>query len=238
MPASSAAKIVIHAAGADAKLALALDRADITKVQIAGVDLVLTLADGTQHVLQGGALHALTDPAFALQFADGSSVSAASLLASAGPVNISDAMMRTVEKNTTENSAAPQAAPESVHDEAPPPRPAAADSGMVSGEGGGKGDGAAQFKDESHPLLLVVQQTSSNSHSAPAAGNPVPPEVPPAKTFTLATTVHNVTGQESSGGSAGALLSSCLPSRRARRSGLTATSCRPVSSVRRARSSR
>ena len=82
-----AGKVVIHAATADAAIKLALSRASVAKVQVAGVDLVLVMADGTQHVFQGAALRALADPDFKLLFSDGA-VEASTLIAQAGPVNI------------------------------------------------------------------------------------------------------------------------------------------------------
>ena len=95
-----AGKVVIHAPTGDATIKLALSRAAVAKVQVAGVDLVLVMADGTQHVFQGAALRALADPDFKLQFQDGA-VEASTLITQAGPVNITDTLLRTIEKNTT-----------------------------------------------------------------------------------------------------------------------------------------
>jgi len=133
---NAAGKVVIHAPSGETAIKLALSRAAVAKVQVAGVDLVLVMSDGTQHVLQGAALRALADPDFKLQFQDGDT-EASTLITQAGPVNITDTLLRTIEKNTTADDTPEPAAREGSSEMAPPPKPAA-ESGMVSGTGGGE----------------------------------------------------------------------------------------------------
>ncbi|MDR7297466.1 Ca2+-binding RTX toxin-like protein [Pelomonas aquatica] len=182
-------KVVIHAPSSDATIKLALSRAAVAKVQVAGVDLVLVMSDGTQHVLQGAALRALADPDFKLQFQDGA-IEASALITQAGPVNITDTLLRTIEKNTTDEASAPSER-ESSSEMPPPPRPL--ESGMVSGTASGEGRSAAEFHDEARPFTLVIQVAP-----APAGGPPGgPPPPPPAgPTLTVTGQFHNVTGQE------------------------------------------
>ncbi|MFG6461195.1 PA14 domain-containing protein [Roseateles sp. DXS20W] len=188
-------RVVIHPPSGDATVKLALSRAAVAKVQVAGVDLVLVMSDGTQHVLQGAALRALADPDFKLQFQDGAT-EASSLITQAGPVNITDTLLRTVEKNTTDAEAPAPAARESSSDMPPPPKPPA-DSGLVSGSGGGEGAGKAEFHDEARPFSLVIQVAPRPAGGPPGGGTPPPP--PAAAVLTVAGQVHNVTGQEVSG---------------------------------------
>ncbi|WP_457421253.1 beta strand repeat-containing protein [Roseateles sp. P5_E7] len=187
-----AGKVVIHAATADAAIKLALSRASVVKVQVAGVDLVLVMADGTQHVFQGAALRALADPDFKLLFSDGA-VEASTLIAQAGPVNITDTMLRTIEKNTTEDAPAPSARESS---EMPPPPKPVLESGMVSGTGSGDGNSKAEYHDEARPFSLVIQVAPAPAGN-PGGGTPPPP--PAGPTLTVAGQFHNVTGQEVSG---------------------------------------
>ncbi|MEO6279813.1 PA14 domain-containing protein [Roseateles sp.] len=187
-----AGKVVIHPATADAAIKLALSRASIVKVQVAGVDLVLVMADGTQHVFQGAALRALADPDFKLLFSDGAT-EASTLIAQAGPVNITDTLLRTIEKNTTED--APAASVSESSEMPPPPKPVL-ESGMVSGTGGGEGTSKAEFHDEARPFSLVIQ-LSPRPAGNPGGGTPPPP--PAGPTLSVAGQFHNVTGQEVSG---------------------------------------
>jgi Ca2+-binding RTX toxin-like protein len=183
-------KVVIHAASGDATVKLALSRAAIAKVLVAGVDLVLLMADGSQHVLQGAALRALADPDFKLQFSDGST-DASTLISEAGPVNITDTLLRTIEKNTTADDTPAPAARESS-DMPPPPKPAL-ESGMVSGTGGGEGNAKAEFHDEARPFTLVIQVAAAPAGN-PGGGTPPPP--PAAAALTITGQLHNVTGQD------------------------------------------
>ncbi|HEY9023833.1 MAG TPA: calcium-binding protein, partial [Burkholderiaceae bacterium] len=185
-------KVAIHAVPGEGPVKLALSRASIAKVQVAGVDLVLVMADGSQHVLQGAALRALADPGFSLQFADGS-IEASTLITQAGPVNITDTLLRTIEKNTTTEAATAPAARESS-EMPPPPKPA--EAGLVSGTASGDGGGKAEFHDEARPFTLVIQVAP-----VPAGGPPggPPPPPPPSAALTVAGQFHNVTGQDVSG---------------------------------------
>ncbi|MBI3350386.1 MAG: RTX toxin [Burkholderiales bacterium] len=190
---NAAGKVVIHAPTGDATLRLALSRAAIVKVQVAGVDLVLVMTDGSQHVFQGAALRALADPDFKLQFSDGAT-EASTLIAQAGPVNITDTLLRTIEKNTTVDDTPAPSAREASSEMPPPPRPP--ESGMVSGTGNGDGASKAEFHDEARPFSLVIQVAPAPAGN-PGGGTPPPP--PAAATLTVAGQFHNVTGQEVSG---------------------------------------
>ncbi|MFG6487753.1 PA14 domain-containing protein [Roseateles sp. BYS78W] len=188
---NAAGKVVIHAPSGETAIKLALSRAAVAKVQVAGVDLVLVMSDGTQHVLQGAALRALADPDFKLQFQDGDT-EASTLITQAGPVNITDTLLRTIEKNTTADDTPAPAAREGSSEMAPPPKPAA-ESGMVSGTGGGDGTSKAEFHDEARPFSLVIQ-VAPRPAGNPGGGTPPPP--PAANVLTVAGQVHNVTGQD------------------------------------------
>ncbi|MBZ8141341.1 hypothetical protein CLD22_15730 [Rubrivivax gelatinosus] len=192
------AKTIVHPATGDSSLKLDLARADVKAIKVAGVDLVIVLGDGTQHVLQGAALHALTDPGFRLQFIDGS-LDSATLMAGVGPVNVSDTLLRTVEKDASaEPDAGSAPVREELHDDAPVTK-APADSGMVSGGGLGDGGGKGEFHEEARPMVVVIQPEQPPSTSG-GGGTPV---VPPSASLTVTGQMRNVTGQESSAGSDG-----------------------------------
>ncbi|MCE4536433.1 PA14 domain-containing protein [Pelomonas sp. P7] len=184
-------KVVIHSPTGESVIKLALSRAALTKILVAGVDLVLVLPDGTQHVLQGAALRSLTDPAFAVQFQDGSA-EVASLVAQAGPVNITDTLLRTVEKNTSQDAAPPAQAHEAASDMPPPPKPAL-DGGMVSGPAAGEAGGKAEFHEQAPPITLVITPAPAANSGVPGGPPPPPPAV---ATLTIAGLLHNVTGQD------------------------------------------
>ncbi|MFG6455798.1 beta strand repeat-containing protein [Roseateles sp. BYS96W] len=196
---NAAGKVVIHAPSGDAAIKLALSRASVAKVQVAGVDLVLMMADGTQHVLQGAALRALAEPDFKLQFQDGAT-EAATLITQAGPVNITDTLLRTIEKNTTVDDAPAPTARESVSELPPPPKPA--ESGLTAGSGGGEGVAKAEYHDEARPFSVVIQVAPRPSSS----GGGTPPPPPAAITLNVAGQMHNVTGQDVATSATGATI--------------------------------
>jgi hypothetical protein len=64
-------------------VSLPVPRAAIVKVAVAGIDLVITTADGQAWVLQGAALRVAAEPGFRIQLGDGA-LDGQTLLAEAG----------------------------------------------------------------------------------------------------------------------------------------------------------
>ena len=186
---------------------LKFSRSSIKLVTVVGVDLVLTLSDGSVHVLQNLALRSMVEPGLKVGFGD-ESVDAAALLAMAGKVQITEALAQTVQKDVPDTEAAsnePVASP----DEEPPLPPPSTESGIVAAPLGAELSSKADLTPPAAPPAPAPL-----IFSAPAAPGAPPPPPPPADKIDIAVVAHNVSGQsvalsagnmaiEGSGGAAG-----------------------------------
>ncbi len=159
-------------------VSLPVPRAAIVKVAVAGIDLVLTTADGKAWVLQGAALRVAAEPGFRIQLGDGA-LDGQTLLAEAGKVEFSDAVSRSVQKDAPPDVERRERQPDVAADEAPsrPPAP----SGMVATSLGAELTGEASMAAPERPVTIVtVGNGDFKQPPTPTAGTPSPPVAPPA----------------------------------------------------------
>ena len=186
-------------------VSLPVPRAAITKVAVAGIDLVITTADGQAWVLQGAALRVAAEPGFRIQLADGA-LDGQALLAEAGKVDISEAVSRSVQKDAPPDVDRRERPPEVAADEAPSRPPAA--SGMVATSLGAELTGEASMAAPERPVTIVtVGQGEFRQPPSPSAGTPSPPIAPPPppepERLSVRASMVNVVDQQKSDNPAG-----------------------------------
>jgi hypothetical protein len=204
-------KLIVHALPASGDVVLGFAKAQVQSIGVSGVDVVLTLADGTQHLIQGLALRLMTDNSLRLVFTD-TRVDGASVLGDTGKVILADVVTRTASagsagsddpKHTApKDEAAPEsssAPADSPAEEAPRPAPAPV-AGLTAVDLNGKSSQEASYQGDPAPApppqIILTQSASSSAPSAPPGNNnPPPPPPPPAAAVSISFNAHNVTGQ-------------------------------------------
>jgi len=208
---------VVHPLPTGSEVVLGFAKALVQHTSVSGVDVVLTLADGTQHLLQGLALRLMTDNKLRLVFTD-TRIDGASVFGESGKVILTDVVTRTAAVGSAapagkpsgdatakkdDAAAAPAAASADTpqQDDAPRPTPAPPPSGLTPSDGSGKSAQEASYTSAPAPLpppqVILPPSASASSTPTPAGNNnPPPPPPPPAATVTVGFNVHNVIGQE------------------------------------------
>ena len=205
-------KLIVHALPAGGDIVLGFAKASVQSIGVSGVDVVLTLADGTQHVVQGLALRLMTDTSLRLVFTD-TRVDGANVLGDTGKVILADVVTRTASAGSAGGNDDPKhpaskddAAPDSPStpadspaEEAPRPAPAPV-AGLTAVDLNGKSSQEASYQGDPAPApppqIILTQSASSSSPSAPPGNNnPPPPPPPPAAAVSISFNAHNVTGQ-------------------------------------------
>ena len=198
--------LIVHAANGDAPIKLGIGRSGVAKLGIVGVDLILTLSDGTQHVFQGMALRAMLPGSAQIQFSDGV-VDATALIAEAGRVNVSDAVSRTIEKMPEQSAQAESSSEPRSEDPPPPDAKLPTPGGLTPVELGADLTTKAQASsDAQSPAVMMMMPPPPSSPSAGSgsgAGKVPPPPTPPVDKPAIVLTFSNITGQtvtEAAGG--------------------------------------
>lgn len=208
--------VVVHQIPDGGVAQLPITKAAIKGVSISGTDMVLTLADGSQHLLRDFALKVALQPQLQLNLG-GQVLSGKDLMKLVGKVDLSEATARVVQSPgssddapapapdakkkasaTDAEAADPKAASPDPADATPKPSQPPAPEGIAKAELTSPGGKDADFRNET-PTTLAPPPMVQGSPSAPSGNNnPPPPPPPPPDTIGIKAVWTNVAGQTTS----------------------------------------
>ncbi len=206
--------VVVHQIPDGGSVQLPITKGSIKSVSISGTDMVLTLADGSRHLLRDFALKVALQPQLQLNLG-GQTISGKDLMKLVGKVDLSEASARVVQtpggsteapaedpkKQPTKAEDAPadtKAAAADNHDATPKPSNPPAPEGLAKAELSTASSKDADFKSEATPTLAPPPAVAGTPSTPPSNNNPPPPPPPPPDTIGIKAVWTNVAGQTTS----------------------------------------
>jgi len=209
---------IVHVIPENGVIKFDMAKANVKQVVVSGTDMVLIMADGSQHLLRDFAVKLMMQPGLKVVLG-GAEVSANELMQSVGKVQLSEVSAKVAitpgsDVVTTDNRAKahaddvpPAPSPAPAPAEAPPPPPKlAAPEGIAAPDLTPKEAKESNFKGEAPAAPPVIMAPVANNNPPappPAPANPPAPPPPPPDTIAISVTAHNVVGQSTSAGAGG-----------------------------------
>ncbi|MET0282729.1 MAG: PA14 domain-containing protein [Steroidobacteraceae bacterium] len=185
-------KPIVHSHSNPDVLKLAVARQDITRLEVVGTDLLLTMKDGSQHLLQNLALQAMVDPKLQVEFSD-QTLTVADLLGEVGDVELKPVLAEAGRTDEDEPKKA-EGESETTGDGAEGHAPTV--EGIVTPDLAIKPQGATVYKGQSSASSAMLVQRVEAAPAAPPPGSsnpPPPPEQP--ESISIQAVWTNVVGQ-------------------------------------------